>query len=793
MSSSTRNGNTEVRRPLLANGEKLKQPATRPRGPSSKFHPLTLQAAWEKLAPQAVALTAGIDRMQQGAVGKHLVFEATLLPNYLASTYFPSEVLERGNLYLVGSRPARGTKVTEKKELPDQATRTLMLAGDPRAVRNFVSHLTQEPETTNERDWEQFRRFATVTLPRKENVIVSRPKSIADATTFEAVLTHVYGSQRQEEEWADYHFDQFVDWVAALGGVVDIDYRRDLQGLSFVPVLLPNTALDRVADFNLLRAIRPMPEIAPIPGSIVRTAARAPRPSAMASSGELPEQVIALFDGGVDAALPVFAPFVQSFDLTAEAADPAYLRHGSMVTSAALYGHVRADQDQLPDPLTRVDHYRVFPLPPSVAGQPDHRLYEMLDGMTRVLREVDYSIVALSLGPNEPINDSAEPDRFTSELDLLAFERGITFVTAVGNNGGEDSSLGYDRVQSPGDMVNGIGVGAVSERARNQKKKYSRAPYSARGPGREGQRVQPTVVEFGGCAAEQFGGFDERGRLALACGTSFAGPSSARPLGGLCGMLAAPRRRPDVFRTFAVHFAERGYGHGKKFLELGYGRILAAFDPCFECEPNEVTVLYDDELPRGQSTALRFPFPVGMADPTELELTWTLSFVSEVDPRAGNDYTLSGIETIFRPDSRVRRLTNSNTRESKEVRIDLDQDEIAKALAKGHTLSDEPKAHSNWAVTKREQLLRKDGKWETLLSGRVTATVAELFEPRLDLQHLRREDGHLVGGDAVAPLRYAMLLTLRALDGAEVYEQARAQYNVLAPLVQVPLRVPGVA
>jgi hypothetical protein len=418
----------------------------------------------------------------------------------------------------------------------------------------------------------------------------------------------------------------------------------------------------------------------------------------------------------------------------------------------------------------------------------------MLDQMVKTLRTKDYSMVSLSIGPNESVEDSAEPDRFTSELDTLAEERGITFIAAVGNNGKLDTALGLDRVQPPGDMVNGIGVGAIPSSDRNPKRKYRRAEYSARGPGREGQRVQPVVVEFGGSAGEPFVGFDAQGRLAQTSGTSFAAPSGARSVAGLRALLPDEHRRPDILRAFTAHFAERAArGHGKHLLDIGYGRVPAAFDSCFECAPHEVTVLYEFDLPRAKAVAFPFPIPKDLPPEVRLELSWTISFLSEVDPKSGVDYTLSGIDPALRLDSRVRTLTDPTTRKGTEARIDLDQTKIAAALALGHTLSEEPKTHSGWSRIKDEQRLRETGKWETLISGRVSAQGKDLYEPRLDLLHLRRDKGQLINGEGIEPLKFAMLVTISAPKGTPIYDRVRADFDVLVPIVEIPLPLSGVA
>ncbi|HEY3807179.1 MAG TPA: S8 family peptidase [Kofleriaceae bacterium] len=785
---------TVIRRPLLANGERLKAKATRPRSSrDNKFHPVTTAEAHALLAPQVNTMMRSLETLSPEVVGRHVVIEATLYPNYLAPSHFPAEVLKAAGVYVVGARAAYATKRTAKRVLEDQTTRTLLLAGAPAAVKRLAKQVSDAPSWHNEKQWEELRRFSAVGLPPIESVIVGRPvEPQRPSITFEAVLSHIFDDPEHEAVWADENFARFALMVRSRGGVVDAEYRRDVGGLTFVPVLAPAGAMNRIAEFNLLRALRPMPEFAPFPEDSLRVVHSHPKLSRACRAGERPLHTIAVFDGGVNDKLPVFAPFVKTYPLTTQPAGGIALKHGSMVTSALLYGSVDP-ASTLPDPTVNIDHYRVFPMPPLQKGAPDHRLYDVLDKIKATLQQHHYPIVVLSIGPNDSIDEHSEPDRFTAELDALAFEQDITFIVAVGNNGELDTELGYDRVQPPGDMVNGIGVGAITRNPRDPKKRWHRANYSARGPGREGQRVQPLVVEFGGSDDELFVGFDDRGRLTTAAGTSFASPTVGRAVGGLQSLIEAARHRADIFRVFTVHHAERGRGHGKQYCNLGYGRVPASFAPAFECASNEVTVLYEDELPRGESTALRFPFPRGLPVDAKFELFWTLSYVADVDPRDATDYTLTGIETIFRPDSRKHTLTDPNTKKTTPVDTVADRTQIAAALAAGSRLSEEPSAHSNWSLTKGEQLLRRDGKWETVMPGRVLLKAGELFEPRLDLLHLRRENGRLVKGKAIQPLRFAMMLTIRCLSNHAVYDMVASQYRVLTPLVRLPVRMTTVA
>lgn len=775
---------SDKRRPLLARGEKLSEKANRPGMGGDKFHPVTQEVAWATLAPKAEAVLSGLSVLDMGLRGQHVVFEATLRPNYLASSYFPAEVLDKSGLYVVGSRVAREKHITKTKVKESEPTKTLLLAGAPARVESFARQLTQKPTPTNEKAWDTFRRFSDVTLPPRERVIVRRPDlGAGEVITWEAILTHIYDDPRHEHAWADENFRKWVTYIEKLGGHVDVDFRRDVEHLTFVPVELAGESIDGAAAFNLLRAIRPMPSLRPFPEDLLRLTPSRTLPSKAAADGRTPALSIAAFDGGVNTNLTLFRPFVTAVDVTTEPAAAAALRHGSMVTSALLYGSVTPGQ-QLPDPPACVVHHRVLPVPQAV--NPALGVYWILDRLVERVRDDGHKLVSLSIGPNEPVEDGQEPTRWTAELDALAAE-GVTFVVAVGNNGEQDAALGLNRVLSPGDMVNGISVGACTRSDATP----VRAPYSAVGPGREGQRVAPTGVSFGGSDAEPFVAIDPAGRLANTAGTSFAAPSAARGVANLWSILDQARWTPAHSRVFAAHFAARAPRRHRR-IELGHGRLPADYRAYFDCPPNEVTVLYEDDLPRSEVVAMRFPFPSGLPSGTEIRAEWTMSFVAAIDPRDPSDYTLQGLDVTFRPHEAKRNLTNPDDR--KDVRlVDMQQDaaDVRRALTQGYRLS-EPKAHSGWRP-KSEVDLRAGGKWDTVIRGKIKLPSDDLYKPRLDVLHLRRADGRLVTGDAVPPLRLTMLVTLRAPVGVDIYDRVATQHPVLLPVVQIPARIPGVA
>jgi hypothetical protein len=596
-------------------------------------------------------------------------------------------------------------------------------------------------------------------------------------------------SRLEQARWADESFEKWSVLIRKLGGEIDPNFRRDVGGLTFIPVAIHGEALDDVVRFNPLRAIRPMPEIRPVPGIDLRALFGKVTPSCAATEGRIPEIVVATFDGGVNAALPHFSPFVVARDLTPEPVDSQFADHGAMVTSALLYGPVRPG-NQLPDPTARVVHYRVLPAP-AVAGGIDARSYWILDRILEGIKQGDHSLVNLSIGPDECVDDDLEPTRWTTQLDQIARERAVTIVCAAGNNG-LDPGQDMNRVLAPSDMVNGIGVGSCAES--DVAAKLARAPYSAVGPGREGQRVQPTGVAFGGSSKDMFFALDGRGGVVATAGTSFAAPVVSRGLGELFGYLEPERRQPNIARAFAVHFASR-LSRGHRSLELGHGRLPETYRSHLECSSNQCTVLYEEELRRGGVIALRFPFPQGMAPNSPIDIRWTLTFVTEVDTRDASDYTSCGLEVTFRPNSRVRPVYPPRGKKGKAVALHLDRDRTAleAAMAAGAHVSNNPVAHPRWRSKRNEARLRLEGKWETIVCGRVQAEAADLDDPRLDVLYLRRESGVLVSGSTVQPLRIAMLLTITAPEGIPIYDQVASQFTVLVPLVTLPVVLPGVA
>lgn len=632
------------------------------------------------------------------------------------------------------------------------------------------SDASDAPDTV----WDNVREFEEIRLPNRGELVRSLPEEeehgAGEMLVWESVLhpapARVEALRHRTE---DQIFEKWTALVEDLGGEVRADYRRLVGGLTFVPVALPVEAIEEAIAFNPLRAIRPMPKLRPISVGVLRqVAGTAPEPSS--ATAPLSELRIGVFDGGIDPDCPYVAPFVTSYEPSSEPANADLVMHGSVVTNTVLYGGT--SQGQLPEPEVGVDHHRVLPVPSEHA---DVDLNWILDRIVEAVHQHRYPVVNLSLGPDIPVDDD-EPHRWTAELDALTLQVGTLFVVAAGNNGEADEFLGLNRVQVPSDMANGVGIGAVETRDRTS---WNRASYSAVGPGRYGGRVQPVGVSFGGSAAEPFRGISLNGTLVESMGTSFAAPLVTHALGG--GLATIRDASPQLLRALVAHSAERRSRH-HSMVEHGYGRIPERLDELFECPPHRVTVVYQDVLQRDELVAFEIPFADGIASDERIQLKWTLAFPAPVDPTDAVDYTLAGVETVFRPHSRIHSLSKPGTSQRSIVlNIDDEYDRVMDLLDEGYQPSTHPVSHPT-TTFRTEQNLRESGKWEALLQQRVSRKASQLSAPRIDLKYLARAGGQLQRDD-VDDLPVALIVSLTAPRAVDLYDRTRAEFGVLAPLV----------
>jgi hypothetical protein len=773
-------------RPILGGGGDFATEGGRVQGFGDKYHPQSFTEARQVLAPQIETIRREAKALPDRLRGDRVIVQAKLLPNYLAASYHPEDLRQDADLVMVGTRAAKGTLRLRTKTQEDQPTKTLLLAATDRSLDRLHDLLMLG--TASESVASDLRQFESLMLPGTERLIRRRRDDgddPDDELVWEAVLhPAVDAAGRLSERASAVIVEKWSALVASLGGEVHERYLRQVGHLTFVPVRLRRRQLDDVARFNPLRTIRPMPRMRRLPERRLRSVD--PGGAVAAPAGGPPaHHRVATFDGGVDVSHPLLAPFVTEQDVTTAPRDDMCVSHGTLVTSALLYGHLDLGQ-RLEPPPAHVDHIRVLPVPQDVDD--DDEPYWVLDRIAETLRAASHQwrIVNLSYGPDETVDEDTDIDRFTAELDELAHDLNIVFTVAVGNDGTDAiSTLGDDRVQAPSDGVNVIGVGSCDDL---HPPIPLRASYSCVGPGRPGLRIQPLGVCFGGSDNRHFVGAEVGGTYQARQGTSFAAPTAARGLATLLDPL--PRLSTNVARGFAAHFAE-----GPKppdVASVGYGRFRSDYRSLLDCGDGNVTVVVEDSIERGATKAYALPYPTSGVDGS-VQARWTISFTSPTDPQDVVEYTLAGLEIVFRPNSAVRTMQPPRNSGLPVFDVDLRTDGARiQALAnEGYGLSNFPKTRSGKAI-RSEQTLREEGKWETVVRHEDGLRATSLHQPELWITYYERAEGQLVPSKMDTSLDFALLMTVNAHRAPDLYERVRAdaRFGVLQPLV-VPVAVPA--
>jgi hypothetical protein len=768
-----------VPRPILGAGGDFAQEGERPGGFGKKYHPVNFDEARSYLEPQAQKLREEASRLPDRLRGDRVIIEATLLPNYLAASYHPEDLRKAADLVLVGTRASRGT--LRHLKAPDEEnvrTKTLLLAATDKSFDRLGQLLGGD---AGDEVADDLRKFSGLALPGSERVMRRRRGETEDADpaeeiVWEAVISpSVDARGRLSDVLQEQILAKWRELVHHLGGEIHESFRREVGNLTFMPVRMARGRIDELAQFNPLRVIRPMPRLRRLPEQRLR----AVDVGAVSTPGGSPPAAhrIATFDGGVDGSHPLLAPFVTEGDLTTAPREDVFVGHGTLVTSALLYGHIEAGRP-LSAPPAHVDHFRVLPAPVDI--DIDDEPYWVLDHVVTTLRDKPgrWPIVNLSYGPDAPVEEDDDVNRFTAEIDQLVHDLGVTFTVAAGNGAAATvSTLGEDRIQAPADGVNVIGVGACDD---IRPPTPTRADYSCVGPGRPGLRVQPVGVCFGGSDQLAFIGADPGGGFQAQCGTSFAAPSAARGLATLLAPL--PGFSVNLARGFAAHFADAPGPH--ELATVGYGRLQDDYAPLLDCEPGTITVVVQDSIARGETKAYALPFPrtgaTGM-----VSARWTLSFTSATDPQDSVEYTLAGLECIFRPNLAQRTMSPPKDSGLKAEKVDLRTDgTLIQDLAKAGFKLGVPSPRSGKWV-KSEQTLSDEGKWETLMRYEDRMRAATLEQPELWITYYERLGGQLIPTTVDTSLDFTLVMTVESPKAMDLYErvQADTRFKVLTPLV----------
>lgn len=337
---------------LLGQGEKLTSGTVIKQGGSSKNPPYDFATATRRTATSLGRTVKSLHALPADACpNDQAVAIVTLHPRFLSKSDSPDELLGRVGLRTVGSRSKRVKPEAwgVAKHGEDALTSELFVAGKRAAFAAWQRDLGNWTPTTPGAD----------TLSHLEGISAFEPelkiKGVSPSDKKTPVLEIVLHNSGSEDI-----VESFLKYARAHGGDPLVNRRRDVQGLTFIPVRAAVAKIPELAAFAFVRVARGMPSLRPFRPGIVRTkrsfSVILPSDNALDADTRA-----AIFDGGIPASQRrALAPWVNHIEpLGIGRPAPNLEEHGLMVTSAFLFGPLQPGAD-VPRPMCPVDHVRVL-------------------------------------------------------------------------------------------------------------------------------------------------------------------------------------------------------------------------------------------------------------------------------------------------------------------------------------------------------------------------------------------------------------------------------------------------
>ncbi len=550
----------------------------------------------------------------------------TLHPRYSSKSDFPEELLEANGLRVLGSKSVVITPDNWGIQDPPEKeyTEAVFVVSQRSLIRRWQARLlTGDPL---QKGAEQLIRVEDFTAFSAQNKVKGIEAGDQRSGVLEVVL-HNGGDQTTIED--------FTNFVERIGGKSLAHFRRDVRGLTFLPVELGFNQVFRLASFSFVRAARPMPKLRPLKTSMTRGLPSA-KPILPGQGPVDPSVRAVIFDGGLPlgaaTALGQWVNYVEPSGIGPPTPDDQ--DHGLAVTSAFLFGELQAGTIEQSRPLCSVDHVRVLDAATGANG--DLLGLQALQRIESHLQaNPSYEFINISLGPQMAAEDD-DVTEWTAVLDDMFADGHAVVAVAAGNDGDQV----INRIQPPADGVNILSVGSASSNGL----KWKREIWSCVGPGRSPGFVKPDGVTFGGTAATPLNVLASDMNVTGTYGTSFSAPLALRACATL-KVETGSNLSPLAIRAVMIHRADPGTNLRA---EVGWGRFETDPDLLLTCEDYEALVIYQGVLPIGEH--LRIPVPLPSTPITgKVTLTATLLIAPDVDADRPGAYTRGGVEVSFRP------------------------------------------------------------------------------------------------------------------------------------------------
>lgn len=742
--------------PIIANGEIYAEPVTKALGGGQKTMPRDYSEAKERIITALNQLTQDIEAGDEVFLDERVIC-IRLEPKFEAKSYVPHAIVSamtNGDSKIVGGR-----KYSILEDGEESFAKLYFVRTTDTGIHNLKNILEVGDRDRIEQWRQQIQSVSTINLLKPEEKIMGFADDW-EAGTVEFVLHPLPTSTGDEVDAFFSHSG--IDTAKAKIKSYD-------DGITFISAACTQSNLERIKSYNPLRAAHPM-------GSISITSIRDIAGSACPSVypvTQKPEIHVGVFDGGADDTHPLLDGYVTAIDGTPEPAIDSLVSHGSGVCSAILYGNLagKRETDILAPPCVAVDCYRVLPLHDSN----DYDLYEVIDLIESVVPSMPGTkLYNLSMGPAGAIVDDSI-SRFTYALDKLSYEVpqnevNPLFVVAAGNDG--ELPPTFNRIQSPSDIVNGLGIGAYTYNSSGGKVPSS---YSCIGPGREGAKTKPDLLDFGGSFDHPFiiPALNHTS-LSATAGTSFSAPLVTGKIGKLMAMSESVS--PHMGRTLLIHNAKASDSVPRNI--QGFGFCPESMSDILECSDNRVTIMYSGIILPTQFLKLPVFAPRINEMHGNVSISWTIATVVAPYSNDPDAYTNNCLEDVFSPHSMVYSFTKRGKAPQKINLLDASKIPLVRLLIdSGYKQSSVPVSHPAKKVWDEDDLRNVDLKWDTIIHKEVTMRSSSLFDPTLTLHALGRN------GFEAEEIRYYVAVTVDAprYEG-NLYDSILQTYQNLTPI-----------
>ncbi|OMF31944.1 S8 family peptidase [Paenibacillus peoriae] len=737
--------------PILGHGEKLIEPVKPAFGGGEVVFPRTYAEARDRVKRQVSDLRNTIHEIPAEKRLKEVVVTVRLNHKFLAKSYIPNTLFRDINVENVGSRRWIYSEHEEQDEI--NYSKMHFVRATPENLKQLEDILNKSEKILKDSFKKDIQKIEDISLLSPEEVVVGFEENWEQGKV-EMVL-HPF------EEDMDTAIEKFKKLLIENDVPSEsLRIKNYINGPTFISGNLNRKALEAINDFNPLRTVHPI-RISTFPQMrTISIEPNAPNPSRENSRSSIK---VGMFDGGVDPTNPLLTNHVNDNDILDTEPLTDGIVHGTAVAGCILYGPLNAygKGSQVPQPLVSVESFRVLPL----NDPTDYDLYEAIDIIESIVpSRHDINVYNLSFGPHGPILDD-DISRFTYVLDDLAWNYRKLFVVAVGNDGDLDKP--FNRIQAPADIVNGLGVGAFAYD--HSSGEVIRASYSSIGQGREGCKVKPDIVGFGGDENRPIHLVSNTpGQKQLSMGTSFAAPIISGMAGEILGR--CDRFDPLVARALLIHSAVNPKDVCD---ELGYGYIDQTVDRIMNCSDKLVTLVYSSSILPANYAKLPIPYPINARDAGMVDIKYTIAVLSKANPLHVEDYTESAVEDTFYPhDKKFRYTLNKRT----YIRhLHDDAEEISSLLNQGASRSTLPVTKSPRSY-QTELARRGEFKWDTVVQRWDRMRSTSLENPFLVLHGMGRNSGN-------DRMDYAVIATISAprYEGS-LYEDILSEYKQLQPI-----------